>query len=206
MACDREGECSSLEELRIMDTSSIEDWVEQYLEWTQPDVWTGGWSGAGGISALGDMEAAGAAAGSDFVTELLDWMDLAATMRAAGAAYRAAGGAGGSRGDMAGVDVFRDALLAALRTESDCLGLLQRVLDAGDAPPRMARLASRALRHAERLLVDERIALRYLQRYEWPQARLESDPAPEADWPHAIDKMAADVSALKGAVLAARHH
>ena len=181
--------------------NSTEDWVTQYLAWTQPDAWTG--SASRYVS--GDIDTASAAASDRFVAQWLDWMDLAATMRA-GSAERAADGAGAGHSEMAGVDVFRDALLAALRAESDCIGLLQRVLGTGEAPPRMVRLASRALRHAERLLEDERLALRYLRRYEWPQAGLASDVAPEADWPHAVDKMAADMSTLRGTVLAAQHH
>lgn len=185
-----------------MDTrNSTDDWVLEYLEWTQP----GGWTDAEGMSAFSGNEASSATTSDQFVAELLDWMDLAPTMRVAGSAYRAAAGdARGGSHDMAGVDVLRDALLAALRTESDCLGLMQRVLDTGKAPRRMVKLASRALRHAERLLEDERCALRYLQRDGWLQTRLASDAAPGADWPHAIEKMAADVSALKGTVLAAR--
>lgn len=187
---------------------STDDWVVEFLEWTPPDARTGGWAGGwaeawagtGGTSASGGIDAAGAALSEEFVAVFMDWMDPAPTMRAAGSDYRA------RRGDMAGVDVFRDALLAALRTESECLGLLQRVLHTGRMPRRMVKLASRTLRHAEHLLEEERRALRYLQRNERPRTRLESDAAPEADWPHAIERMAADLSALKGTVRAALRH
>ena len=185
-------------------SNSTDDWVGEYLAWTQPDGWT---IGAHSFAA-GEGEPAGAEAG-EYVTAYLDWIAPATPMRVASSAYRAGGSAGApgrSAGEMAGVDVFRDALLAALRTESDCLRFLRRVLDAGAAPPRMVRFATRALKHAERLLQDERRAWRQLQRYEWPHSRLEWDAAPEADWPHALEDMAADVRALKGTVVAAQHH
>jgi hypothetical protein len=188
-----------MEEVTAMDMST-DEWVVEFLEWTPPDARTGGGAGTGRTSASGGIDAAGAASSEEFVAVYMDWMNPAPTMRAAGSEYRA------RRADMAGVDVFRDALMAALRTESECLGLLQRVLHTGRMPRRMVKLASRTLRHAEHLLEEERRALRYLQRNDWPRTRLESDAAPEADWPHAIERMAADLSALKGTVRAAQRH
>jgi hypothetical protein len=186
-------------------SSGTEDWVGEYLEWTQPDGWTIG----ARSSATDDGKTAREMAGDEFVTAYLDWLDLELPMRVATSPYRAAdpaGAAGASGRDMAGLDAFRDALLAALRTESDCLRFLRRVLDAGGAPPRMVKFASKALKHAERLLEDERRAWRQLQHYEWPHSRLAWDAAPEGDWPHALEQTAADVRALKGTVVAAQRH
>ena len=139
---------------------NMEDWVGEFLEWTQ----TEGWSTLPRSFQAGGIGAASEQAGAEFVSAYLDWMELATPIRVAKSRYRTAGR---NRKDMAGVDAFTDALLAALRTESDCLRFLRRVLDAGGAPPRMVKFASRALKHAERLLEDERRAWRQLQRYQW---------------------------------------
>jgi hypothetical protein len=187
-------------------SKSTFDWIGEYLDWTQPDGWTVGAS----PHATGGPAQASADVGQEFVTAYLDWMDWVEPVRAAKSPYRAiARDSVGSGGDMAGLDAFEEALVAALRTESDCLQLLRRVLDAGKTPPRIVRFASKTLMHAERLLEDERRAWRSLaalRHYDWPHSRLAWDSGDETDWPHALEEVAADVHALQGTVQAMQRH
>ena len=182
------------------------DWVGEYLEWTQPDGWAIGSSSnpfSGPVQSSAD-------AGEEFATAYLDWMNWEEPVRAARSAYRA-GVRNSARGDddMSGLDVFEEALLAALRTESDCLRLLRGIMDADNTPPRIVKFASRTVKHAERLLEDERRAWRSLaalRHHNFAHSRAAWDPAYETQWPHALEEVAADVHALKGTVLAIRHH
>lgn len=182
------------------------DWVGQYLDWIQPD----GWTGDSNSQAYGSPAQSSADVGEGFATAYLDWMDWVEPVRAAGAPYRAgARNSAWSGDDMAGLDVFEEALLAALRTESDCLQLLRGILDAGKTPPRIVKFASRTVAHAERLLEDERRAWRSLaalRRYSFAHSRAAWDPGDETQWPHALEEVAADVHALKGTVQAIQHH
>jgi len=184
---------------------STPDWVGEYLDWTQPD----GWSIDTSSHAPGALVQSSADAGEEFVTAYLDWMNWVEPVRAARSPYRAAvrdSVRGGD--DMAGLDVFEDALVAALHTESDCLRLLRGILDAGKTPPRIVKFASRTVRHAERLLEDERRAWRslaVLRHYNFAHSRAAWDPAQETHWPQALEEVAADVHALKGTVLAIQH-
>ena len=121
------------------------DWIGEYLDWTQPDGWT---VGANPLATGGTVQAS-AAMCQDFVAAYFDWMDGMEPLRAAKSPYRAvSGNSVGGSGDMAGLDMFEAALMAALRTESDCLQLLQRVLDTRGTPPRFLKFASRTLDHA----------------------------------------------------------
>lgn len=187
-------------------SKSTFDWIGEYLDWTQPDGWT---AGASPLATGGAVQAS-ADIGEEFVSAYFDWMDWVEPVRAAKSPYRAAARDSVRRGgDMAGLDVFEEALLAALRTESDCLQLLRRVLDAGETPPRIVKFASRTVKHAERLLEDERRAWRSLaalRRYNFAHSRAAWDPGYETEWPHALEEVAADVHALRGTVLAIQHH
>lgn len=187
-------------------SESTYDWVGEYLDWTQPD----GWAIGASSDARGGPVQSGADAGEEFVTAYLDWIGCAEPVRAARSAYRAAARDSIWRGDgMAGLDVFEEALMAALRAESDCLQLLRGILDAGKTPPRIVKFASRTVKNAERLLEDERRAWRSLaalRHYNFAHSRAAWDPGHETQWPHALEEVAADVHALRGAVLAIRHH
>lgn len=182
------------------------DWIGEYLDWTQPDGWTAGAS----PFAMDDPAQASAKISQEFVTAYLDWINLAEPVRAAMSPYRAAARDSlGSRDDMAGLGVFEEALVAALRTESDCLRLLRGILDADKSPPRIVKFASRTVRHAERLLEDERRAWRslaVLRHYNFAHSRAAWDPGHETQWPQTLEEVAADLRALKGTVLAIQDH
>ena len=188
--------------------SGKDDWIDAYLEWTNSEGQAVGVC----LPPGGRIAQAGAAAGVDFAAAYLEWMDAAQVARESGPGRRAgafvayAGGAG----EMNELDVFREAaLLVALRTESDCVRILRRILEAGDASPRAVTFAYEALQHAERLLEDERSAWRALSALRSCYSPL-SMPAWrtdfETDWPHAIEDVAADVHALTGKVLALQPH
>jgi len=187
-------------------SQSTFDWIREYLDWTQPDGWTIGSSS----HALGGPVQSSADGGEEFATAYLDWMNWMEPMRAAKSPYRAtARDSVGSSDGMAGLNVFEEALLAALRAESDCLQLLRGILDAGRTPPRIVKFASRTVKHAERLLEDERRAWRSLaalRHYNFAQSRAAWDPGYETQWPHALEEVAADVHALKGTVQAMQRH
>lgn len=185
-----------------MDHSTF-DWIGQYLDWTQPDGWA---VGAHRLAASGPAQPS-AEAGRAFVAAYLDWMDGCEPVRPAPSPYRAAARHSVRRnGDLTGLDVFEEVLLAALRTQSDCLQMLRGVLDAGKSPPPMVQFAARTLAHAERLLEDERRAWRYvaaLRHYGFSHSRAARD---ETAWPHALEEVAAQVHALQGSVLAMQRH
>lgn len=187
-------------------STSTCDWVREYLDWTQPD----GWAIGASSHARGAAVQSSADAGEEFVTAYLDWMNWVEPVHAARSPYRAVARYSVRSGDdRAGPDVFEEALLAALRTESDCLRLLRGILDAENTPPRIVKFASRTVKHAERLLEDERRAWRSLaalRHYNFAHSRVAWDPAHETQWPHALEEVAADVRALKGTVLAIQHH
>ena len=180
------------------------DWVGQYLDWTQPD----GWTINSNSQAFGSPAQSSAEAGEEFATAYLDWMDWVEPVRAARSPYRA-GARNPAGGHMAGLDVFEEALLAALRTESDCLQLLRGILDDDKTPPRIVKFASKTVAHAEQLLEDERRAWRSLaalRHYNFAHSRAAWDPVDETQWPHALEEVAADLHALKGTVQAIQHH
>ena len=178
------------------------DWVGAYLEWTE----TEGFAGAPECAGFYGMEAAGAAPANEFTAAYLDWMDAPPLARKRGTRLQRAGA---RRAEVCGVDVFREALLVALQTESDCIQFLRQILDAGGATTRTLGFASEALEHAERLLENERRAWRALTaRYPWdakgmsPASRVEM----EMNWPHALEDVAADVHALRGTIEALQSH
>lgn len=95
-------------------------------------------------------------------------------------------------------------LLTALKAESDCVYLLRQALDARRSNPRTIKLASQALKHAKRLLDEERGAWHALRAMHSPADRIT-----EASWPRTLEAVAADVHALSDKVLALqarRHH
>ena len=187
-------------------SESTYDWVGEYLNWMQPDGWTIGPES----HPQGGAVHASAAVGEEFVAAYFDWIGWAEPMRAARSPYSAAArDLVESGGEMAGLDAFEEALLAALRTESDCLQLLRGILDADQTPLRIVKFASRTVEHAERLLEDERRAWRslaVLRHYNFAHSRAAWDPGYETQWPYALEEVAANVHALKDTVLAIQHH
>jgi hypothetical protein len=163
------------------------DWVAEYLEWSN----AGGSIAGSRISA---ESATGAQDGSSeaYIASYLDWM--ASAEPAPEAVFELA---------------RREAALwAAMRAESDCVSILRRILEAGDASPRDVSSAFEALERADRLLEDERSAWHALAalggsvplKLAGPQLRSASD------WPHALEDVAADLHALMGKVLELRVH
>jgi hypothetical protein len=178
------------------------NWIGAYLEWTGAD---GLALGLGPAVRSGIWETR-VDASEEFATAYLDWMGG----RLGGSGYHAAVSASDPGVDPArGLDVFREALMVALRTESDCIRFLRRILEAGDTSTHTVTLASEALEHAERLLEDERRAWRALpglNRWDLPQPSSARRTDFENNWPRALDDVAADVQALAGAVLALQSH
>lgn len=127
----------------------------------------------------------------DLAEAFFDWPDAA----------RAGAPAAGSEGD--GLEKLREAvLLWALRTESDCMHILRKVLDERSSAPDILRLAYEGLEHAERMLENERRAwhaLTTLRNRAWT-------PNFDSDWPHAFEGVVTDVRALAGKVLELRPH
>ena len=199
---------------RTMDRRrSAVNWIGAYLEWTNVDNWANG----PGFSARRGFGAAGADASEAYAAAYLDWMDGGQQLYVANPYYHAAAPAshpGGNADDIiddesSGLDVFREALMVALHTESDCIQFLRRILDADDATPRTVTLALEALEHAERLLEDERRAWRaltVLSRWDLPQSSPARRTDFERNWPLALEDVAADVRALTSTVLALQTH
>lgn len=186
---------------RMTETS---DWIGAYLEWTD----AGSISGAREQVDLGGMQAVGADVAQEFTAAYLEWMDAARPGRKRRARYRVRG-AGDSSAQTSGADVFREALLVALRTESDCIQFLRQILDAGGTSTRTLGFAHEALQHAERLLEDERRAWRELTaRYPWDVKRMSpaSRVEMEMTWPRALEDVAADVHALRDTIQALQSH
>lgn len=98
--------------------------------------------------------------------------------------------------------VRETALLAALQTESDCMHMMRRALDAGEPSAKTLQLAKEALEHARRLMENERGA--------WSALCSQAVDTPPAfshtSWPDALEGVAADLHALTGKVLALQAH
>ena len=205
-----------------MDQSKA-NWIGAYLEWTNAD----GWAFGPGPLARGGVGEVSTVAGEEFAAAYLDWMDARQQLRESSPhdhATVSASDAGGIDDDIceddtldydnadhdtSGLDVFREALMVALHTESDCIQFLRRILDAGGTTPRTVRFALEALEHAERLLEDERSAWRALtalSRGDLPQSSMAWRSDFEKNWPHALEDVAADVHALTSTVLALQAH
>jgi hypothetical protein len=187
-----------------MDSSnSTGTWIKAYLEWMNEGIDVA-WQDS---SARGSVEEQGADAGEEFVGAYLDWIDRP---RPAGARDSLAGNPGRAGDSLGSLDRFREAiLLVALHTEFDCMQIVRRVLEAGDATPRTAELAMDALRQAERLLDDERCAWRALSELRTSDvlpSRIASQAEFPEDWPYALDAVVADVRALTGKVMALQAH
>lgn len=178
------------------------DWIGAYLEWTQGE-WT---KVAASSSASGGL----AAGDGDFPAAYLEWLDAGVPARAPLLSNRGATPARRASDVFGGTSGFHEAvLLAALHTESDCLHILRQILDGGAPNRGTVRLAVEALEYAHRLLDDERSAWRVLSALGGNGRRRSSDAwrsGLEADWPHALDNVAADVQALTGKVLALHVH
>lgn len=177
------------------------DWVGAYLEWTEIE-----WAESG----RGSISRGIAAADDDFPAAYLEWLDAGVPAHAPPRGNRGATPARRASDVIGGSGGFHEAvLLAALHTESDCLHLLRQVLDAGAPNRGTVRLAVEALEYAHRLLDDERSAWRVLSALGGNGRRRSSDAwrtGFEADWPHALENVAADVQALTGKVLALHVH
>ena len=180
---------------------SATDWIGAYLEWTQGDSM----ASAASSSARGVVATDG-----DFPAVYLEWLDADALARAPLSGNRSAAPARRASDVFGGAGGFHEAvLLAALHTESDCLHLLRQVLDGGAPNRGTVRLAVEALGYAHQLLDDERSAWRVLSALGGNGRRRSSDvwrTGFEADWPHALENVAADVQALTGKVLALHVH
>jgi hypothetical protein len=117
---------------------SATEWIAAYLEWA---------GAAREARDAGSIDPAPAAAeedGIEFARAYFEWMDARRTEAAPK--------------PEPSVAATREAiLLAALRTESDCIRVLRRVLDAGEASPRAVGLACEAIEYAELLLKDARL-------------------------------------------------
>lgn len=177
-------------------TSSAPDWVGAYLDWTQ-------------IERM-ELKAIIATAESDYPAAYLEWLDASGTAPALPGNSRGAVPARRASDVFGGASGFHEAvLLAALHTESDCLHLLRQVLDAGAPNRGTVRLAVEALEYAHRLLDDERSAWRVLSALGGNGRRRSSDAwrtGYDADWPNALENVAADVQALTGRVMALHVH
>jgi hypothetical protein len=122
-----------------MDQRHVEsNWIAAYLEWTNAA------REAPVARSIDPDPAVAEEDGMQFASTYFEWMDA----RRIEAAPRRAPGIGATQEAI---------LLAALRTESDCVRFLRRVLDAGQASPRAVGLACEAIEGAESLLEDERL-------------------------------------------------
>ncbi|OGA73911.1 MAG: hypothetical protein A3G81_24465 [Betaproteobacteria bacterium RIFCSPLOWO2_12_FULL_65_14] len=105
-----------------------------------------------------------------------------------------------------GLNAIRDALVIALRDESDRIQTLRRILDAGHITPSTAKCAAEALDHAEQLLAEERRAWRalvVLSRRDQSQCSTAQRPNKENQWwPRSLEDVAAEVRALTDTVRA----
>ncbi len=178
------------------------DWIGAYLDWAQSEQQVA----AANSTAGGRL----AAQGNDFSAAYLEWLDASVPAQPQSWAIRATVPARRAGDVFGGASGFHEAvLLAALHTESDCLHLLRQVLDGGAPNRGTVRLAAEALEYAHRLLDDERSAWRVLNALGGNGRRRASDSwrtGFDADWPHALENVAADVQALTGTVLALHVH
>lgn len=156
------------------------NWIDEYLDWVTP--------------ANHPRETRGlplaTRSTSESVAAYLEWMDVDRS-DAGNAALPAP----------AANPVRETALLAALQTESDCMHMMRRALDAGEPSAQTLQLATEALEDARRLMEKERGA--------WSALRRQADSPPpftHAGWPDALEGVAADLHALTGKVLALQAH
>lgn len=186
----------------MVQINSATDWIGAYLEWTHGERM----ENAAGSSARGGM----AGTDGDYPAVYLEWLDASEPAQAPLRGSRAATLSRRASDVFGGASGFHEAvLLAALHTESDCLHLLRQVLDAGAPNRGTVRLAVEALEYAHRLLDDERSAWRVLNALGGKGRRRSSDAwrtGFEADWPQALESVAADVQALTGKVMALHVH
>ena len=162
------------------------NWIGAYLEWTD----AGSFTGAREHTGFGGVEAAGADPAEEYTAAYLEWMDAAPPVREHRTQYRARDARDGD------ADVCREALLAALQMESDCIKFLRQILEAGGTTARSRSFASETIEHAERLLEDGRRAWGELTaRYPWDAKPMSTVTRVEIEtnWPHALEDFAADV-------------
>ncbi len=134
-------------------TTGTADWINCYLEWTDPE----GLLGARGRIGCSGMEVAGAGTAEDeSAAAYLEWLDAAPPAPERSFRLRARDG----DADMGRANDFRVAMQEALRTESDCIRFLKQVLEAGNTTTRALGFVSEALLRAEKLIEDERGAVR----------------------------------------------
>lgn len=181
-------------------TNHASDWIGAYLDWTQSER-----TESEATSAVGSEPAV---TDCDFPVAYIEWLDAAVPAQPLPWSSRGVIPSRRASDVFGSSDGFHEAvLLAALHTETDCLHLLRQTLDAGAPNRGTVRLATEALEYAHRLLDDERSAWRVLNALGGNARRRSSDAwrtGFEADWPHAIENVAADVRALTGKVLELR--
>lgn len=181
------------------------DWIEAYLNWTNPERTERRASEPDPIAYSVTVEAS-----ERFSAAYLEWMDAAQPVREPAAPYRARAAGGGTDDDLGTLDALREAvLLVALRAESDCIHMLRRSLASGKTTPDAVKLAVEALDHVNRLLDGEQCAwraLNTLRNDDVPHSRTAWRTDLETDWPHALEGVVADMRALSGTVLALHAH
>lgn len=146
----------------------------------------------------------------DFCAAYLGWMD--SNPWAGGEARGSSPQAPGRRASdaVSGSYGFREAvLLAALHAQSDCLHILRQMVGNGSNSVGTLRLAAEALDHAQRLIDDERLARRALEDLHGFGQRRAGDrlqSTADAEWPRAIEHVAADVRSLTNTVMSMQFH
>ena len=183
------------------------DWVDAYLDWAQWDAAEGQPVTPAPFAADGMAEAI-ACSCEETAAAYLEWI---AAAPAAGAEMLARASDSARRAlSAATLETFRESmLLTALRTEADYLHILRRVMDAGDAAFPARKLVVDALTQAEKLLEDEQrawCALIGLRNGELPEPHARDERGFLADWPLALEGVAADVHALAGRLVELQVH
>jgi hypothetical protein len=177
-------------------------WIVAYLEWLDGEERAGEAPGP----AAAEAAAAEACSCEETAAAYLEWIAAPSFGRRATDRVGRATWAG----DVVGLEAHREAmLLKALETEADCLHLLRRVVDEGDAPSPPVKLIVEALADADRLCQDEQrawAALAMLQRSQLAAPRAEGGFYLAGSWPRALESVALDVRALAAKVLALQLH
>ena len=179
------------------------DWVAAYLDWAQWDA-----AIVPPLFATDGISETVACSSEETAAAYLEWI---AAVPAAGAEMVARARDSARRALSAEtLETFRESmLLTALRTEADYLHILRRVMDAGDAAFPARKLVVDALTQAEKLLEDEQRAwcsLIGLRNGELSEPRAQDERGFPADWPLALEGVAADVHALAGRLVELQVH
>ena len=106
------------------------NWIELYMEWTNADRWT---FGSERLVRLGFGEALVDENGQ-FAMAYLDWMDSWQMLCESNCHFDAGVGVSPTEGvgvSDSGLDMLWDAYMVAAHTDSDCMPLLRRMIEAG---------------------------------------------------------------------------